>query len=56
MFAFMGWWFFVHEDRDARKETLNVGLDMDNKLKGSKHRAAQQLADGTRNSNGELVR
>ncbi|SPC63557.1 uncharacterized protein UHOD_01102 [Ustilago sp. UG-2017b] len=55
MFAFIGWWFFGHEDRAHRKETIDVGADGFNKLKGSKHRAAQQLANGERNPDGSKV-
>lgn len=54
MFVFIGWWFFGHNDRDHRKNTIDVGPDGINKLKGSKHRAAQQLASGERNPDGSL--
>lgn len=55
MAGFIGWWFLAHDNRDHRKATINVGEDREiNKLKGSKHRAAQQLKDGTRNPDGSL--
>ncbi|EST06650.1 hypothetical protein PSEUBRA_004564 [Kalmanozyma brasiliensis GHG001] len=55
MAGFIGWWFFGHSDRDSRKATINVGEDREiNKLKGSKHRAAQQLKEGVRNADGSL--
>lgn len=54
MVGFIGWWFFGHNDRDHRKSTIDVGPDGINKLKGSKARAAQQLKDGVRNSDGSL--
>ncbi|KAN0060367.1 hypothetical protein ACQY0O_007696 [Thecaphora frezii] len=56
MVAFIGWWFLGHEDRDHRKATIDVGPDADNKLKGSKHRAAIQLQNGERNEFGEKVK
>lgn len=55
MLGFIGWWFLGHNDRDHRKESIDVGPDGFNKLKGSKHRAAQQLKDGVRNSDGSLA-
>lgn len=55
MVGFIGWWFFGHTDRDHRKERIDVGPDGFNKLKGSKHRAAQQLANGERNPDGTLA-
>ncbi|SPO21332.1 uncharacterized protein UTRI_00809 [Ustilago trichophora] len=55
MVGFIGWWFFGHTDRDHRKERIDVGPDGFNKLKGSKHRAAQQLANGERNADGSLA-
>lgn len=55
MFGFIGWWFVGHNDREHRKETIDVGPDGFNKLKGSKHRAAQQLANGERNADGSLA-
>lgn len=54
MLAFIGWWFVGHNDRDHRKDTIDVGPDGINKLKGSKHRAAQQLKEGIRNADGSL--
>lgn len=54
MAAFIGWWFFGHDGRDHRKQTINVGEDGINKLKGSKHRAAQQLEQGIRKADGSL--
>ncbi|SNX84119.1 uncharacterized protein MEPE_02827 [Melanopsichium pennsylvanicum] len=55
MIGFIGWWFLGHTDRDHRKERIDVGPDGFNKLKGSKHRAAQQLANGERNADGSLA-
>ena len=55
MVGFIGWWFFGHTDRDHRKERIDVGPDGFNKLKGSKYRAAQQLANGERNPDGFLA-
>lgn len=55
MLAFIGWWFLGHNNRDHRKETIDVGPDGINKLKGSKHRAAQQLKEGVRNADGSLT-
>lgn len=56
MFGFIGWWFLGHNDKAHRQETIDVGPDGFNKLKGSKARAAHQLATGERNSDGTLLK
>ncbi|EPQ29056.1 uncharacterized protein PFL1_03345 [Pseudozyma flocculosa PF-1] len=56
MLLFIGWWFLGHDDRDHRKARIDVGPDADNKLKGSKHRAALQLQNGERNELGEKIK
>ncbi|PWY97168.1 hypothetical protein BCV70DRAFT_71011 [Testicularia cyperi] len=55
MAGFIGWWFLGHDDREHRKSNIGVGPDGINKLQGSKHRAAQQLANGERAADGTKI-